>query len=229
MQAKENLFHKGQRDANGQVICGAKTRGGTPCQRAPMPNGRCYQHGGKSLAGPASPSFKHGRYSKYLPKNLLPRYEESLADPDLLALNDEIAVVSARGMQLLERLKTGEGTSAWELVQAGYDLVVAGLREADAGKAQTGLAHIDDAIKRGAADREIWADFLAHIEQQRKLVDTERRLEEIKQQTMTVREVMTLVHALVDVVFRNVNDPKARAAIGVEVKGLLAGPEISLN
>lgn len=47
-------------------LCGARTRAGTPCERAPMPNGRCSKHGGKSLRGAASPRFKHGYYSKCL-------------------------------------------------------------------------------------------------------------------------------------------------------------------
>jgi hypothetical protein len=45
--------------------CGAKTRAETPCKRSPMHNGRCCNHGGKSLAGAAHPNYKHGRYSKY--------------------------------------------------------------------------------------------------------------------------------------------------------------------
>ena len=51
--------------------CGAKTRAGTPCRAAAMPNGRCRMHGGKST-GPRTPEgiqrirasrTKHGRYS----------------------------------------------------------------------------------------------------------------------------------------------------------------------
>ncbi len=34
--------------------CGAKTRHGTPCRTAAMPNGRCRMHGGKST-GPRTP------------------------------------------------------------------------------------------------------------------------------------------------------------------------------
>jgi hypothetical protein len=30
-----------------------------------MPNGRCANHGGKSLKGFAHPNYKHGCYSKY--------------------------------------------------------------------------------------------------------------------------------------------------------------------
>jgi hypothetical protein len=51
--------------------CGAKTRKGTPCQSAAMPNGRCRMHGGMST-GARTPEgiersraarWKHGRYS----------------------------------------------------------------------------------------------------------------------------------------------------------------------
>ena len=54
------------------VRCGAKNRNGNPCQKWPL-NGRtrCKNHGGKSLRGVASPSFKNGRYSKMLPRDLI--------------------------------------------------------------------------------------------------------------------------------------------------------------
>lgn len=54
----------------GKKICGAKTRAGTPCKRAPRYNGRCNLHGGKSWGWFASPRYKHGLYSKYMPRPL---------------------------------------------------------------------------------------------------------------------------------------------------------------
>ena len=45
--------------------CGAKTKAGTPCKRAPTLVGRCNLHGGKSLIGMSHPNYKHGLYSKY--------------------------------------------------------------------------------------------------------------------------------------------------------------------
>jgi len=48
-------------NATGKKICGAKTRRGTPCQSPPAKGKkRCRLHGGASLAGIESPSFKHG-------------------------------------------------------------------------------------------------------------------------------------------------------------------------
>ncbi len=45
--------------------CGAKTRGGTPCHAAAMPNGRCRMHGGGSPGAPKGNqnALKHGRYT----------------------------------------------------------------------------------------------------------------------------------------------------------------------
>ena len=51
--------------------CGAKTRQGTPCRSAAMPNGRCRMHGGCSTGAKTAEGIeriraartKHGRYS----------------------------------------------------------------------------------------------------------------------------------------------------------------------
>src|ERR1044072_3745310 len=51
--------------------CGAKTRRGTPCRSAAMPNGRCRMHGGCSTGAKTPEGIeriraartKHGRYS----------------------------------------------------------------------------------------------------------------------------------------------------------------------
>ncbi|MDO4799724.1 MAG: HGGxSTG domain-containing protein [Bacillota bacterium] len=56
-------------------LCGAKTRGGTPCRKPAMANGRCRIHGGKST-GPKDHSknqnaVKHGFFAKYLPAETL--------------------------------------------------------------------------------------------------------------------------------------------------------------
>ena len=45
--------------------CGAHARTtGQPCKKAAMANGRCRNHGGKSLKGKESPRYKHGMRAK---------------------------------------------------------------------------------------------------------------------------------------------------------------------
>jgi uncharacterized protein YjcR len=45
--------------------CGARTRNGSPCRSAAMPNGRCRMHGGMSPGAPKGNknAFKHGHYA----------------------------------------------------------------------------------------------------------------------------------------------------------------------
>src|SRR5262249_51325510 len=86
-------------------ICGARgKRSGKPCQRAPMANGRCPIHGGKTPVGVAASRFKHGRYSKHLPQGLRNKYKAALSDPRLTSLKDELAIQVTRLNQLFEAL-----------------------------------------------------------------------------------------------------------------------------
>jgi hypothetical protein len=45
--------------------CGARTRSGSGCRSAAMPNGRCRMHGGMSPGAPKGNknTFKHGHYT----------------------------------------------------------------------------------------------------------------------------------------------------------------------
>jgi hypothetical protein len=58
-------------------ICGAKTSDGTPCQKAPMENGRCYHHGGASTGPPegSANALTHGATAT--PSNLIDHLSDS--------------------------------------------------------------------------------------------------------------------------------------------------------
>lgn len=73
MSSEYGLLKNGNRGGDLSKVrrCGARTRGGTPCQCPAMRSGRCRLHGGKST-GPRTPEglerlrkarTKHGRYS----------------------------------------------------------------------------------------------------------------------------------------------------------------------
>ncbi len=75
--------------------CGAKTKAGTPCRLAPMPNGRCYRHGGATPQGPDLPQFIHGRYSKAMPRYLRARIDTVESDEELHDLSGELALLDS--------------------------------------------------------------------------------------------------------------------------------------
>lgn len=85
--------------------CGAKKRDGSPCKAAAMKNGRCRIHGGKSLSGAASGTFKHGRFSTCAPAKLASKIEQGLSDPELLSLRDDVALQDAFILERLEKVK----------------------------------------------------------------------------------------------------------------------------
>src|SRR3712207_2291629 len=95
--------------------CGAKTRDGDPCKNAPVTGRtRCRMHGGKQPVGIARHGTTHGKYSAHLPTRMLATYEQAKADPELLALRDEIALADSRLTELLAQVDTGESGATWK-------------------------------------------------------------------------------------------------------------------
>lgn len=79
-------------------ICGAKTRNGKPCQKAPVSGRkRCHLHGGKQPRGSDSPNFKHGLYSKYAGESLKEVLSqlEDVSSEDLINPDNEIKLMQA--------------------------------------------------------------------------------------------------------------------------------------
>lgn len=196
------------------AICGAKNRSDEPCQNPPLANGRCRFHGGLSPAGVASPRFKTGKYSRYVPERLLERYSEAQDDELLLELRDEIALVDARLVDLLGRVDTGESGALWRELQ---QLWKAYRREEHTDKGTDLLMQIGLVIGDGAADYAAWDEVNKQVTRRQKLVESERkRLVELKQ-VITTEQAMVLIAQLTDIIRRHVTDPAARAAIAADL------------
>jgi hypothetical protein len=184
---------------------------------------RCNLHGGKSLKGAASPQFKTGRHSKYLPTRLRERYQEALDDPELIALNDEIALIDARLAELLGRIDSGESMSVWEKLRKAYQA----LREAQAAKDVAGtvdaLNVLGDMIERGGRDDETWNQIYYLLDQRRKLTESERKRRVDMQQMVTAERLTILMTAVQDAIRRNVHDRDTLSAISADIRALISG------
>jgi hypothetical protein len=75
----------------------------------------CRLHGGMTLRSPASGRWKHGRYSKYLPKGLTEAHQRAEADLDLLSLRSDVALLEALEVQVLETMQESDAATAWEM------------------------------------------------------------------------------------------------------------------
>lgn len=187
-----------------------------------MPNGRCRIHGGKSLAGIASPTYQTGRYSRYLPGRLLGRYAEAQANPALLELRDDISLIDARLGDLLSRVDTGESGALWQqLMQARLE-VIACKRVGDTAGQTKALNTLLDLVGQGHADYRAWAEVGAVLDQRRRLVESERKRLVEMQQTLTVEKAMLLIGAIGGIIKAHVDDRAILAKISADISALVA-------
>jgi hypothetical protein len=195
--------------------CGAQKRGGKGiCKARAMENGRCRIHGGKSLVGVASGQFVHGRHSKYLPVRLASTYAASIADPDLLAMRSELALLDSRLSDVLEGIGNSESGELWKRLKEA-------MREHD--KAKEGdkaeaFGRIRWLINEGYQEYMSWMEVRHIIEDRRRVADSERgRLKDL-QQMITAERAMVFVSAVVDAVRRHVDDRDVLAAISNDLR-----------
>lgn len=182
-----------------------------------MPNGRCRRHGGLSLAGAASPSFKTGAYSKYLPQRLLTHYEAGLSNPRLLELKEQIALVDARIVEQLQSLDTGENGATWRLLRDTFAELQQAMRGGDAAKLIIYVNSVAKLIEIGNQDVDTWESIYEAVEMRRKLAESERRAMLQAEQMLTLSEAMSMVGAILVAVKEHVKDRAALAAINAHV------------
>jgi hypothetical protein len=209
--------------------CKAKAKTtGARCRQPAAPGFKvCRVHGGATPVGIASAAFKHGRYSRHLPHGLVALYEERLADPDILSLHHDIALLDARQATLLTELRTaaGQQAPAWDEAGRAFELFSVAMRLGNVPEMERKLGLLGDVLTEGAAETRkeeaCWERVLDVVEQKRKLVESERKRLLEGQQYIAVDRLMVLVAALIDAVRRHVEDRHTLAAISTEIGRLV--------
>lgn len=174
----------------------------------------CNLHGGKSLVGVASPTFKHGRYSSVIPTHLTEQYDQARADPDLLGIRADIELHDTLLRGALGAMSRGEAGELWVKLKetwAEYN---------KAKKDKTGKLDPQDSLYMiGFLIGEGYQDYMARIElrqmlqERARLVDAEGKRLERASQTLTTNQAMSLAQALFQAVIENVTDRTALARI----------------
>jgi hypothetical protein len=140
------------------AVCGAKLHGseGT-CRQPGMANGRCRLHGGKALAGTASPTFKHGRYSKVVARALAPPHPPVRVElPPEMQAEDDLLVQSIR--QALQELRQAEHKVAeWtRALESAY-------RAGDTAAVQDLLKQAKTVVPPGHSEARLWTEIRRFI------------------------------------------------------------------
>ena len=147
-------------------ICGAKTRNGTPCKRLCTPGRpRCRLHGGLTPFGFAHYRTKTGARSKYI-RAMAPDMARSTAralkDDKLLALDEEVATLQGRIVELFERLAQTE-CPRWGAVVDALVSYEQARKTKDLARRQRLFVALAKTIRQGSAAAEdqeaIWGDI----------------------------------------------------------------------
>lgn len=203
--------------------CTAKAKQtGERCKRHVTPGrDKCYYHGGAQPVGLARTQTIHGRYSRHLPTRLMARYQEAQADPDLLALREEITLLDARIADVLGRVDSGESGRLWQELQTTAMALRLARRQQNTEGIADALNTMLDLIGAGRADYAAWADVRTLLEQRRRLVESERRRLTEMQQTLSVEKAMLLIGAIAGIIKAHVHDRATLAKISADLDGLL--------
>lgn len=166
----------------------------------------------------ALPQCKTGRYSRFLPERMLDRYREASADPNLLVLREDVALLDSRLADLLGRVDSGESGARWKAVKTAYS---AWYKKRGTEDESDLLQTLQTAIFAGYSDMEAWDAIHQVLSQREKLVASERKAMVEAQQMVSVEQAMLLVRQVVDSVRRHVSDRDALSAISEDVGRLL--------
>jgi len=189
-----------------------------PCENWPMHQRHiCYYHGGRTAIGPAHPGWKHGAYSKYLPKRYLHAFEMSLADPELSSMKYQLALLDAREQELLRRLDTNEAGVLWEIVQRAAETLETALEVGTKNVQQTLTADLLKNLKKWASNESLFGEIYKIWELRRKLAETENKREERINAHLTLDDMTKMAAFLAGMLRRYVQDQKALRAASNEL------------
>lgn len=216
--------------ANGQRICGARTKGGPPdrrCKRFPgdSANGRCKFHGGATPRGLASPNLKTGRYSLDLPTRIAARYESALTDPELLSVRDDIALLQGSITDLMAEIRDAEARPDLDSILGSVERISNEWQGWDWTKMQGELNKLKEAISGRQSQRQAMKEIRDLVKEKASLVSQENKLLLDRQQMISVEQYLLGMRALGAAVRRMVDDPVVLRAIDVEFRRIASVPE----
>jgi hypothetical protein len=203
-------------------VCGSKKSGGGHClQTARYPNGRCRLHGGPSLKGPASRTWRDGRRSRYLPPAvLLDRYREGLEDPELTHHRHSTALVDAMVDDLLKSYEAGVGPELWREVERVYGKMVVANNSGDTPRAREAYEELGYIIDRGAQNSRVPERVMRALNERRKHAESETKRKLSEAMVFSVEEATMFYASLAGAVRKFVTDRETQDAILNELSAI---------
>lgn len=186
-----SLTHK-----RGRQICGAYAKTTQePCQRKPVPgHPRCPLHGGHAPNGPNNGSFKHGRYSTYVPRDLAHDYAQAIQDPELVSLRRQIAIMEAREAELLRAVQESiGGAEAWKLVARYSDHLAHACVDGDMEQILRISQDLEELVELEQGRRSSWNELERVQEHGRKMKVAESQIRKDREMSLDKGRALALI------------------------------------
>lgn len=181
----------------------------------------CRYHGAgySDNPGGGAITLKNGRYSQYLPNNMLSRFQAFMLDPDSLTLYGELSLVTTRISQLSERLQSCDNPQAWLKVNGALGKLkkLAG----SAADVDEAITLLQEAVAAPAAETKIWHEIDKLIDTRRRLSETEQKRIILNKKYLTLQEANAMLAFIFDAVMSYVTDETARAQIASKLRTIM--------
>ncbi len=196
---------------------------GRQCLRRAIKNKRvCKKDGGASKGGIEHWNYQGKGTGRYMPSAIAPAFERALNDPDLLALNVDVATMEALINDQMQRIMNGDPTAVFgKMRQLWAQLWLATRRDDKKGVSRI-RGELSDLFENGARQMAALDRLLDFTEQKRKLVDSEGKRREKMQEYVRAEQVAIVYRSLAMAVKKVEDDPDKLAAIADEFDRLLA-------
>ena len=215
------------------VKCAGKNKSGKQCGRWAQHDSKyCYQCSRKGISkatqfkpGPANPNWTGGAYANTIHKSLYQAYQDGLADPELLSVRPEAALVRARIEYLLSMEGTGESMETWkDLLHAkGQFLIyVKGKTKQDIEKRDYWLKQILDLVDQGNTHSMIWSDIRSQVTLLDKLKSSERKRILEAKAFVSITEAIAMLQTITWTLEKVVGDQVKSADVKKKILGAVA-------
>jgi hypothetical protein len=196
---------------------------GQECQRSAVYGmNKCVRHGGgKPLKGKPRgwQNFKSGanskflvfrfagqiiegkvpdtkRYEKFIPKRLAEKYLESVNDPEIIALNDDIALIETRIKQLIDNIDKDEPPPVWDEVNEVFVNFLMYDRLGDTIKRAEALLLLTLMFDREKSERKAWDEIFERLGQVARFRSEERKRRMDMKSLLDAEKAMDMVSNL---------------------------------
>lgn len=182
-------------------------------------------HGGNAehAIGTRNKSFKHGRYSKYLPAQMVELFREAMDNPDLIEMGEHIALLDARIKSVLAESSSGDPAPHWSEISEAFEQVEVAILSGKIDEIVPGLEAMHKLLEAGVKWDRTWHDVMGTMEQLRKMTDTEVKRKKELNQMVPIERVTILMAAVGDAVKRHVTSPEEIDAVYAELAELMGG------